>query len=77
MPARIPRKTGAQSGFSRATSAGRRAWPVILMAWERWQALPDDEKERYKARAREAAQRGRVAIERARKNRGGGGRFRS
>jgi hypothetical protein len=66
MPARIPRKTGAQSGFARASSAGRRAWPLILMAWERWQALPDEEKERYKARARDAAAKGRNAFEQAR-----------
>jgi len=78
MPARIPRRTGAQSGLGRASAAGRRAWPVILMAWERWQALPEEEKERYKTRAREAAERGRVALDRARKGRGSGGpRFRS
>jgi hypothetical protein len=34
------------------------------MAWNRWQALPDDEKERYKRRAREYAQRGREAVRR-------------
>jgi hypothetical protein len=34
------------------------------MAWERWQALSDDEKERYKRRAREYAERGRKAIQR-------------
>jgi hypothetical protein len=39
-------------------------WPYMLMAWERWQALPDDEKERYKRRAREYAERGRQAIPR-------------
>lgn len=66
MPARLPRRTGAQAGFARAGAAGRRAWPVILMAWERWQALPDAEKERYKARARDAAARGRAALEQAR-----------
>lgn len=66
MPARLPRRTGAQSGFARVGAAGRRAWPVILMAWERWQALSDEEKERYKARAREAAGRGRNAFEQAR-----------
>lgn len=66
MPARLPRRTGAQSGFARAGAAGRRAWPVILMAWERWQALPDAEKERYKARARDAAAKGRAAFEQAR-----------
>ena len=77
MPPRIPRKTGAQSGFARASSAGRRAWPLILMAWERWQALPEAEKERYRQRAREAAAKGRAAFDRARSNRGGGRRFRS
>ena len=66
MPARLPRRTGAQSGFSRASSAGRRAWPIVLMAWERWQALPEEEKERYRARARAAAAKGRTALEQAR-----------
>ena len=66
MPARLPRRSGAQSGFARAGAAGRRAWPVILTAWERWQALPEAEKERYKARAREAAAKGRAAFEQAR-----------
>ena len=66
MPPRIPRKTGAQSGFARASSAGRRAWPLILMAWERWQALSPEEKERYRRQAREAAAKGRDALERAR-----------
>ena len=69
MPPRIPRKTGAQSGFARASAAGRRAWPLILMAWERWQALPDAEKERYRMRAREATAKGREAFGRARKRR--------
>jgi hypothetical protein len=66
MPARLPRRTGAQSGFARASAAGRRAWPVLLMAWERWQALPEEEKERYKTRAREAAAKGRTALQQAR-----------
>ena len=69
MPPRLPRRTGAQSGFARAGAAGRRAWPVILMAWERWQALPEAEKERYRARARDVAARGRTAFERARTKR--------
>ncbi len=69
MPPRIPRKTGAQSGFARASSAGRRAWPLILMAWERWQALSPEEKERYRRQAREAAAKGRAAFDQARKKR--------
>jgi hypothetical protein len=36
------------------------------MAWERWQSLPEDEKERYRARAREAAAKGRAALDQAR-----------
>jgi hypothetical protein len=49
------------------SKAARRAWPVVLMAWERWQALSPQEKERYKRRAREAADRGRRALEKQRK----------
>jgi hypothetical protein len=30
-----------------------------MMAWERWQSLSDEDKERYKRRAREYADRGR------------------
>ena len=48
----------------RAWKGARRLWPYMLMAWERWQSLPDDEKERYKRRAREYAERGRKAIPR-------------
>jgi hypothetical protein len=47
----------------------RRAWPLILMAWERWQALPEHEKERYRRQARQAADRGRKALEQRRKKR--------
>jgi TRAP-type C4-dicarboxylate transport system substrate-binding protein len=50
--------------------AARRAWPVMLMAWERWQALSPAEKERYRKRAREAAERGRRALEKQRRRRG-------
>jgi hypothetical protein len=47
----------------------RRAWPLVLMAWERWQKLPDHEKERYKRQARDYAGRGRKLIEERRKRR--------
>lgn len=53
----------------------RRAYPIVLAAYERWQSLSDEEKERYKARARAAGERGRRLIEQ-RRGRGGGGRFR-
>lgn len=50
--------------------AGRRAWPVLLMAWERWQALPEEDKERYRRQARAYADRGRSL---AKRRRPGGG----
>ena len=56
----------AARGRSLARTA-RRAWPVILMAWERWQALSPEERERYMKQARQAAERGRRAIEKRRR----------
>ena len=44
----------------------RRAWPYVLMAWERWQAMSPDEKERYKRRARDYADRGRRMMDQRR-----------
>jgi hypothetical protein len=61
---------------TRAVQSARRLWPYVLMAWERWQALSPEEKERYRRRAQEGAarakgyaQRGRAALETARKRR--------
>ena len=51
------------------SKTARRAWPVILMAWERWQTLSPQEEERYKRHAREAADRGRKALEKKRRRR--------
>jgi hypothetical protein len=45
----------------------RRVWPFVLMAWERWQALSPQEKERYKRQAREYTERGKRALQDARK----------
>jgi hypothetical protein len=53
----------------RAVSGARRAWPLVLMAWERWQKLPPHEKDRYKRQAREYAQRGRKLIDERRRKR--------
>ena len=47
----------------------RRLWPYVLMAWERWQSLSPEEKERYKSRARDYAGRGREAFDRRRRRR--------
>ena len=55
------------SRLARTTKAARRAWPVVLMAWERWQQLPPEKKERYKRQARGYADRGRRAVQERRK----------
>jgi glycogen debranching enzyme len=47
----------------------RRLWPYVLMAWERWQQLSPEEKERYKRQARDYAERGRKALDERRKRR--------
>jgi hypothetical protein len=47
----------------------RRAYPIVLAAYERWQALSDEEKERYKAHIRTASERGRRMIEQRRRRR--------
>ena len=47
----------------------RRLWPYVLMAWERWQQLSPEEKERYKKQARDFAERGRKAYDERRKRR--------
>jgi HMG-box domain len=58
------RKTGRAS---RALSGVRKLWPYLLMAWERWQSLSPDEKERYKRQAREYVDRGRETLTRRRR----------
>lgn len=50
----------------RAARAARRLYPFALAAYERWQRMSPEEKERYKARARRYAERGRYAVEQAR-----------
>ena len=52
--------------FGRTRSAARgarRVWPYVLMAWERWQSLSPDEKERYKKQARGYADRGKAMLD--------------
>jgi TRAP-type C4-dicarboxylate transport system substrate-binding protein len=53
----------------RAVHNVRRLWPFVLMAWERWQKLEPEQKERYMRQAREYAQRGRKAVEQRRRKR--------
>ena len=52
-----------------ATRVARRAWPLVMMAWERWQRLSPEEKERYKRQARGYADRGRKVIDERRRRR--------
>lgn len=66
--------------FYKAFKTARRVAPLAAEAYRRWNQLSDEEKERYKARARMYAQRGqdigREAIrlaEEQRRRRGGGG----
>ena len=46
-----------------AVRGGRRVWPYLMMAWERWQSLTPEEKERYKKQARGYMDRGRAALD--------------
>jgi hypothetical protein len=73
MPRRNPRSLAGPAGRpGRARTAVRgirRAWPYVLMAWERWQSLTPDEKERYKKQARGYAERGKQALDAQRRRR--------
>jgi hypothetical protein len=50
-----------------ALRAARRAWPLVLAAWRRWEQLPEHEKERYRKRARQYTEHGRNAVGKAAK----------
>ena len=58
----------SRAGRARSAVRGaRRVWPYVLMAWERWQSLTPEEKERYKKQARGYAARGKQALDAQRK----------
>ena len=59
------------AGMQRAAKNARRLWPYVMLAWERWQSLSPQEKERYKRQAREYADRGRRVLD-SRRGRGPG-----
>jgi hypothetical protein len=67
--ARSQRQVGRAGRTRGAVRGARRVWPYVLMAWERWQSLSPEEKERYKKRAREYAQRGRKTLDAQRRRR--------
>ena len=58
------------SRVQRSVRVYRRTWTLMLMAWERWQKLEPEQKERYLKQAREYADKGRRAIEQRRRKRG-------
>ena len=80
--ARSQRNLGRGAGYSRvgrvrgAARGARRIWPYVLMAWERWQSLSPEEKERYKKQARTYMDRGKQTLDAQRRRRppGGSGR---
>jgi hypothetical protein len=55
------------SRIQRVTRTGRKLWPLMLMAWERWQKLPQHEKDRYLRQAREYADKSRKALQERRR----------
>jgi hypothetical protein len=60
----------ARAGRTRsAVRSARRLWPYVLMAWEHWQNLTDEEKERYRKQARGYMNRGKSALDAQRRKR--------
>lgn len=64
---RLPRGGAGRGRAAQAAHGARRLWPYVMMAWERWQAMPPEQKERYKRQARDYAQRGRKALDQRRR----------
>jgi hypothetical protein len=52
-----------------AVRGARRVWPYVLMAWEHWQSLSEEERERYKKRARGYFDQGKKALDAQRSKR--------
>jgi hypothetical protein len=60
---------GGSGRAARMVHGARRIWPLVLMAWERWQSLSPEQKERYKRQARDYGERGRKALSERRRPR--------
>ena len=74
--ARSTRRLGGSGGreyrggrIRSGVRGARRVWPYVLMAWERWQSLTPEEKERYKKQARRYLEQGKQAVDAQRKRR--------
>ena len=59
----MARPTGRLSRTRSAARGARRLWPYVLMAWEHWQNLSPEEKERYRKRARGYVNQGKRALD--------------
>ncbi len=60
-------KSRAGGRLTRTVRNVQRMWPVVVMAWERWQSLTPEQQERYKRQASEYLQRGKDAAARRRR----------
>jgi hypothetical protein len=60
---------GGTGGRRGAARAARRAWPVALELYRRWDRLSPQEKERYRQMLRQYAERGRGALGQRRRRR--------
>jgi hypothetical protein len=52
-----------------AVRAGRRAWPFVLGAKQRWDSLTPEQQERYRRMAREYGRRAQETLARRRRGR--------
>jgi hypothetical protein len=53
--------------LGRAADAVKRAWPVVLEGYRRWDQLPQHKKDQYRQQVLDAVDRGRAAVQKRRK----------
>ncbi|MEA2442083.1 MAG: hypothetical protein QOH76_3507 [Thermoleophilaceae bacterium] len=63
------RGRGQRAAAHPAVRTARRAWPLLVEAYRRWDRLTPEQKERYRRMASEYSQRGRDALGRRRPKR--------
>ena len=64
-PARAGR--GQRMAGHPAVRTARRAWPLLVEAYRRWDRLTPDQQERYRRMAADYARRGRETLDRRRR----------
>jgi hypothetical protein len=62
-----PRSRSERVAAHPAVRAGRRAWPVLLAAKQRWDSLSPEQQERYRRMAREYGRRAQETLARRRR----------